>query len=109
MHGIRLRLALGLAVTASLVVGVGSAAGAATSCGNLRFKLAGATVKLANVTALGTSCETAKRISRQCASATGPSAAWSPSIEGTRVTLSKGAKRVTFRLQNTRQSCVGSG
>jgi hypothetical protein len=105
------RLATGLAVVvvALLAVTVGGAAAATSSCGGYRFKLAGATIKLATVTASNTTCSTAKRLAKQCVSATGPSSAWTSRISGTTVTLTNGAKKVTFRLVNVRQSCVGSG
>lgn len=105
----RLRTALALAVAALLLLAVGSASAATTSCGDFSFKLAGATIKVAKVTANGVTCQKAKSLSRKCISATGPSSAWTATQSGRKVTLTNGAKKVTFRTVNATQTCVGSG
>jgi len=79
-------------------------------CGNLRFRIDGAPIRLRDVQARGLGCKPAKRIARRCVSGRGPGGSgWTIFEVDDRVTLSRRAQRVAFTLGNVRQSCAPSG
>ena len=80
------------------------------NCGPMRFRTAGATIRLRGVQARGLTCRAAKRVSRRCVSGRGPGGTgWTIFQVDDRVTLQRRGERVAFTLGNVRASCAPSG
>lgn len=79
------------------------------SCGDVRFRAGGATIRLDDVQALRLACRSARRVARRCVSGIGPGPGWTPLQVDRTVILTRRAQRIAFDLVNVDASCAPSG
>jgi hypothetical protein len=80
------------------------------SCGDARFTVDGATVRVGDVQASGVGCTAARRLARQCVTGTGPgTTAWTIFQVEDLVSLQRRSRRVTFAAGKAGATCVPVG
>jgi len=79
------------------------------ACGDVRFRVAGATIRLGDLQTRGLGCRSARRVARRCVSGVGPGPRWRPLQVDRTVILTRRAQRIAFDLVNVNASCAPSG